>query len=224
MNKALSSIGGLFVKRVDVPEDNKKVEQKITSVASFQQQTTQTTNIIGQKDKAIEDQLITALEQANLPGFDYFEFARALQAQESIIPAENVRFQSSFTMATSMGVSADTLISSANHYLDVLKKKEEEFLKALEQHTGKEVVEKEQSAATIDKQIEEKSLTIKQLTDDINNLHKQKLEIQNQVATSRGEIERIKNNFYATLKIFVDKISSDIAKMKQYLSTVTGGK
>jgi len=172
---------------------------------------------VGQEDQKIRDQLTGALEQANVPGFDYFEFAQALRAQETMIPAEAQRFQLVFTTVKTMGVTVDTLIKTATTYLDVLKKKETEFLGALESHISSEITGKEEAMGNIDKQIAEKAELIRKLNDEMNAMQQQKVAMQNEVSTARAEVEKIKNNFYATLQVFTGKISTDIQKINQYL-------
>jgi len=172
---------------------------------------------MAQEDATIKKQLADALEAANQPGYDYFELAKSIEAQASIIPSESLRFQSSYAVVASMGVTPDKLITSAEFYLTVLKKKEDEFNKTLEQHTSEAVTAKENEAKKFDADMLAKSEQIKQLTDDINAMQQQKTAILNEVSSSRSQIEQVKNNFYATMKVFVDRINSDIGKIKSYL-------
>jgi archaellum component FlaC len=140
-----------------------------------------------------------------------------LKAQEALIPAEAQRFQLVFTTVKTMGVTVDTLLKTANTYLDVLKKKETEFLGALESHVSSEITGKEEAMNGIDKQIADKAELIRKLNDEMNAMQQQKVAMQNEVSTARSEIEKIKNNFYATLQVFTGKISTDVQKINQYL-------
>jgi predicted nucleic acid-binding Zn-ribbon protein len=143
--------------------------------------------------------------------------AKSIEAQASIIPSESLRFQSTFATVSSMGVTPEKLITSAEYYLTVLKKKEDEFNKTLEQHMSEAVTSKENETKKFDADMLAKSEQIKQLTADINTLQQQKTAILNEVSSSRAQIEQVKNNFYATMKVFVDRINSDIGKIKSYL-------
>lgn len=171
----------------------------------------------GQIDATISQQLADALEQSNMPGFDYFEFVKALQAQESILPAEQLRFQAVYTMAATMGLTKEVLVNSANHYLGVLKNKETEFLTAVDSHTTTGIGGKEKTIADIDTQIQQKSEQIRKLTDEMNEAQSKKTALINEISAGKAEVERVKNNFYATLKVYTDKITSDIQKIQQYL-------
>jgi len=201
----------LFIKVEDVPEKSAPAPAgPVTSPAQS----------IGQEDADIKQQLADALEKANQEGYDYFEFARSVDNQAKLIPSEALRFQSTFAVATSMGLSADKLLASAEHYLNVLKKKEDEFNKALIQHQGTAVTTKEEAIKKIDADMQAKAEQIQKITVEINGLQQQKTDMINEISTAKSDLERVKNNFYATLKIFTGRITSDIEKMKSYL---TGG-
>jgi uncharacterized protein YoxC len=208
-------LGSLFFKVV--PDTNTKTPAPVQSQPVATPSMGRVGSMVGQEDQKIKEQLAKALDDANKPGFDYFEFAQALQAQESLIPAEAMRFQSVYMVAKSMGVTIDVLVRTANEYLDVLKKKETEFLTALQSHIGTDITGKEQSMSGIDKQIQDKSDQIRKLNEEMNTLQQQKVAMQNEVSTSKAEVEKIKNNFYATLQVFQGKITTDIQKINQYL-------
>lgn len=217
MKKALGTIGNLFFKTVD-DEPVMPTQQTVEQSQPVQQIQ------VGQEDKDIKQQLLTALEQANLEGYDYFEFAKSIDAQANIIPAEQMRFQSTFAMATTMGVTVGTLLSSSQHYLNVLAEKEKEFLTAVDKHSTDAVSGKEEQIKKIDSDMSQKSEQIKILTQEINTLQQQKTTITNEISSNRIKIDSVKTNFYATLKVITDRIKSDIDKIKQYIVPMAGGK
>lgn len=179
--------------------------------------TASASSVIAREDAEIKAQLTAALEQSNQSGYDYFEFAQAIDAQASIIPAEAVRFQASFAAAATMGTTVDKLLSSAQFYLSVLKGKEDEFNKTVEQHMAEAVTSREQELTQYDGDMQVKAEQIKKLTEEINALQQKKTTIINEVSASKSQIEQVKNNFSATMRVFVDKINADIEKIKQYL-------
>jgi hypothetical protein len=208
----------LFFKIEDDGQDSSpKKDEKVPAQPQFASSASAPFSMVAQEDATIKKQLAEALEAANQPGYDYFEMAKSIEAQASIIPSESLRFQSTFATVSSMGVTPDKLITSAEYYLTVLKKKEDEFNKTLEQHMSEAVTSKEDEAKKFDADMLAKSEQIKQLTADINNMQQQKTAILNEVSSSRAQIEQVKNNFYATMKVFVDRINSDIGKIKSYL-------
>lgn len=214
-------IMNLFFKVEDDGVDTKAPakEEKVAVQAQAQTPTTISipTSVLAQEDAKIKKELADALEKANQPGYDYFELAQSIAAQASIIPSEAQRFQSTFAVVSPMGVTPDKLISSAQFYLDVLKNKENEFNKTVEQHMAEAVTGRENEAKSFDADMQAKSDQIKKLTEEINALQQQKTTIINEVSSSRAQIEQVKNNFNATMKVFVDRINSDIEKIKTYL-------
>jgi len=218
----MKKLANFFFKTVEVGElETPQSPQPVT----FAQQPVQQ-QIPGQEDGAIKKQLLDALEQANLPGYDYFEFIKAIDVQATIIPSEAMRFQSTFAVATTMGVNVQTLLTSAQHYLEALSKKEKEFLEALEKHSTEAVGGKENQIATIDQTMQQKGQLIAQLTQEINDLQNQKTTLTNEISENKIKIDVVRNNFFATLKVIVGRITGDVEKIKQYLQTTTapGGK
>jgi len=212
-------IMSLFIK---VEDDNKGKEE---AKPSSQQKSTPIVSIpvspistVGQEDIEIKKQLIGALEKANQPGYDYFEFAQSVDNLASTLPSEELRFKTAFTVVSATGVTAGTLLSSADFYLGILKKKEDEFNSAMVKHSNDSVVAKENSLQTMDTQMQEKTELIKKLTTEINELQQKKLTTMNEVTQAKAEIEKVKNNFAVTLKVFMTRISGDIEKIKSYLS------
>lgn len=172
---------------------------------------------IVREDAEIKKQLVSALEQANQPGYDYFEMAKAIEAQAAFMPSESLRFQSTFATIAPLGVTPDKLIESAIFYLSVLKKKEDEFNKTVSAHMTEAVTSREDEVKQFDADMLTKSDQIRKLTEEINAMQQQKTAIINEVSTNKAQIETVKNNFSATMKFFVDRINSDIEKIKTYL-------
>lgn len=208
------NIASLFFKvEKNEPVEAAPVVQAVAPVAAA----SSASAVIAREDAEIKKQLTIALEQANQAGYDYFEFAQAIEAQASIIPAEAVRFQASYAAAATMGTTVDKLLSSAQFYLSVLKGKEDEFNKTVEQHMAEAVTSREQELTQFDGDMQAKADEIRKLTEEINALQQKKTALINEVSVSKSQIEQVKNNFSATMRVFVDKINADIEKIKQYL-------
>ena len=223
---AAKGLMGFFVKVEDDGKDEVKDTKASTTVASQPQFATSApapqvatgyAPTVAREDAEIKKQLADAIEQANQPGYDYFEMAKSVEAQAAIIPSEALRFQSTFAAIASMGVTPDKLIESAQFYLSVLKKKEDEFNKTVNAHMAEAVTSRENEVTKFDADMQAKAEQIKKLTDEINAMQQQKTAVINEVSASKAQIDTVKNNFSATMKVFVDRINSDIEKIKQYL-------
>lgn len=183
--------------------------------------TPQPVAVQGAEDEAIKNSLSGALSKANKEGYDYFEFAQAVKAQTKFIPAEQVRYQSVFAMAASMGITTESLISDINYYVDVLKQEAEKFQDMVDGQTAANVTLKEQELSGIDSAIEEKAAQIQQLTEEINQLSASKTDLANAISDNKASIEKVQSNFGATLKVFIDRLIGDSEKIKRYLGGTT---
>lgn len=171
----------------------------------------------GKPDQSIIDNLALALEKSNLDGFDYFEFAKVIDQMSTTIPAEQVRYQAAFASAAAMGANKQKLIETADHYVDVLKEEADKFSTMVAVQTKETVTAKEESVKDIDAAIKEKADMITQLTNEINELTSNKTAILNEASENRIKIQKIQNDFAACLKVFLDKITGDKAKIEQYI-------
>lgn len=171
----------------------------------------------GKADSSIVDGLAAALEKANLDGFDYFEFAKILDSLAANLPSEQLRYQTSFASAAALKATKQTILDSADHYLSVLQKEAEGFSGMVAAQTANTVTSKKDTAAQIDATITEKAQMVAQLTQEINDLTNNKTTVLNEAGENELKIMRIQNDFAASLKIFIDRITGDKAKISQYI-------
>jgi len=171
----------------------------------------------GKPDQAIIASLSKALEDANLDGFDYFEFARVIDSMAASIPSEQMRYQAAFATAAAMNANKQKLLDTADHYTAVLVEEDKKFSIMVAEQIKTTVMCKEESVCTIDTSISEKANLINKLTQEINELASNKTAILNEASEDKIKIQKIQNDFAACLKIFVDKINGDKAKLNQYI-------
>jgi len=171
----------------------------------------------GEIDQGVVDSLIAALETANQPGYDYFEFSKSVEQQKSFLPDEKIRFQSSLAAASVMNVTPAGLVESANGYLAVLAGKEKEFEQAQSQFKSKEIEQKQSAILTMEKQIAEKAALITKLTEEIGKLQKERDVASSEITSNAAKIESIRSRFVASYAVVAGKIKTDIEKIKTYL-------
>ena len=104
----------------------------------------------GQVNDKFFQVLAKAMEAANQDGFDYFEFKQALANLKNVPMDDATRFKSAFAMSQAMGVTADKLLNSAAHYLDVLKNEQNKFVKAAENQRQAQVGNKQAQADNLE--------------------------------------------------------------------------
>jgi hypothetical protein len=171
----------------------------------------------GKPDQSIIESMSKAMTDANLEGFDYFEFAKVVDSMVVSIPSEQVRYQAAFATAGTMGATKQTLLETADHYIAVLSTETDKFSALVADQTQATVTDKEASVSTIDATINEKAAMINQLTNEINELSTNKTAILNEASENKIKIQKIQNDFAACLKVFLDKINGDKAKINQYI-------
>lgn len=161
--------------------------------------------------------LLRAMEKNNLEGFDYLEYKKSLQSLAKMPMDEATRYKSAYAMAQTMGVQPDMLVSTAEHYINILSKEERQFEQALMAQKDKQVQSKLGQLKKVEATIQQKAERIKQLTQEIEQHQQQIAQTKKEVSEASVKIETTKNHFIASYNALVSKIQEDINKMKQYL-------
>ena len=107
------------------------------------------------------------MEKNNSEGFDYLEYKSSLQSLAKMDMDEPTRYKSALAMAKTMGATPAKLISSANHYLSVLKKEDGKFKQALKNQKTKQVSGREGEIKKTMTIIDDKKKRIAQLEKEI---------------------------------------------------------
>ena len=171
----------------------------------------------GKMSEKFTDVLLKAMDKANLPGFDYLEYKRALQNLQKMPMDEATRFGSAYAMAESMGVTPQKLIDSAQHYLDVLSKEQAQFQTALNGRRQEQVGDKMARKEDLAKVISQKQNQIKEIQAEIKKLEQESTKLQKSINSSTTKLDQTEADFKLTLKTLADQITGDLAKMNQYL-------
>ncbi len=171
----------------------------------------------GLDEKSIQF-LTTALEKNNLPGFDYIEFKQSLLALEAMNMEEETAFKSAYATASTLGLTKDKLLKTAEHYKKVLMNEKVQFDAALQKQIHQRVHAKEQELETLKKQIEDFKQKIAQLESKIAN-NQDAIERQDDVIQkAKDKIESTKDGFELTLQSLLNAIDKDIEAMGIYLN------
>lgn len=172
----------------------------------------------GSVNSDIFTKISKVLDDANLDGYDYYEFAKAVESQKDIIPSEQARYSAMFAAGVPAGLSLDILNSSAKHYLSILGELEASSKEDIESKISEQVDANIAKADSITTAMNEKSEQIKQLTAEINDLHKEKTEVLATAENNKASIQIIANDFDTTINVFKNRINDDITKINKYLT------
>jgi uncharacterized protein YhaN len=170
----------------------------------------------GMDDKSLEF-LTGAIEKNNLPGFDYFEFKRAIVTLLEMKMDEVTAYKSAFATAATLGVTKDKLIDSAGYYRNVIAKEKEQFDLALVTQNDTRVTNRESEIKKLRDQIERNKSEIVRLQDEIANYLTQIEQFETSVKTETEKLNKTKTAFESTHQSVVLQIDRDIENMHRYL-------
>ncbi|WP_020537637.1 hypothetical protein [Lewinella cohaerens] len=171
----------------------------------------------GKITKKFTDILLSAMDTADLEGFDYLEYKKSLKSLQKMNMEERTAYQSAFAMAQTMGATPQHLVATAQHYLKALKQEEQKFEKALSNQQENRIGAKRQEQQTLTNTIKDKETQIKKLQAEIQE-HQQKLgKLDGEIKQADASIANTKNDFFASYQNLVKQIQGDINKMQEYL-------
>lgn len=171
----------------------------------------------GKRDEKIIDTLFKAIENSNLNGFDYLEFKQSVKGLEKIVLDEATRFKSAFATASTMGVTMNKLVETAEYYAKILDKEREEFVKAASNQSNNLIEKRKQELDLMLKGMGEKKKMIEQLQEELKVSEEKIKTIQKGIDKATIKIENTKKNFEVSFSYLRNQIVADIDKIKTYL-------
>ncbi len=172
--------------------------------------------IQGSADPKFIDILLGAIEKNNMEGFDYLEFKQSLQNLGDIQMEEATRYNSALAMAKTMGATPESITSSAQQYLNILKVEDQKFQKALLAQQQKIDNEKSSGLTQIQSTIKQKEEEIARLNQEILDLKDQLNQKSNSIEASSKKISETNNQFAHAYKMIVQQIVNDIQKISDH--------
>ena len=170
----------------------------------------------GLDDRSLEF-LANAIEKNNLPGFDYYEFKRAVVALAQMKLDEATAYKSAFTTAATVGVTKEKLIETANYYKTLVEKEKEQFDKALENQNTTKITARQDEVKRLRDQVERHKTEMARLQDEIAGYLNQ-IELGETAAKAEAEkLDKARSNFEKTPRAVVIQIDKDIENMHKHL-------
>lgn len=169
-------------------------------------------------DEKSVDFLTRALEKNNLPGFDYLEFKQSLRTLvDKMNLEEGTAMQSAFATASTVGLTKEKLLKTAQHYIAVLNKEKEQFDTAMKKQLVQRVESKTSEVEKLRKQIEEYKEKIKTLQAHIEKSQSTIDHADENIQAERDKIEQTRDNFEHTLQSILNEIEKDVDNIEKYL-------
>lgn len=161
--------------------------------------------------------LLSALEKANLPGFDYLEFKQSLEALEKMGMDDTTAIQSAFATASTMGLTKSKLLTTARHYKTILAKELIQFDKACEVQIEKRVNGKMREVEKLKKQNDDLLAKIAQIEKQITDNQRVIDSADADMKAAGEKINSTKNAFDRTFQSVMNQIEKDISIIDQIL-------
>ena len=171
----------------------------------------------GKLDQKSVSFLLKAIEQNNLPGFDYLEFKQALQGLKAMNMDATTAIKSAYTTGSTVGLTKSKLISSAEHYKKVLMQEKSQFDTALQNQMSQRVHGKKEQKETLTKKIATYRAKITELENEILKYQDKLNKADGEINDARASIEDTKDKFENTFNDFLSQIDRDIQTLKEVL-------
>lgn len=161
--------------------------------------------------------LTKALEKNNLPGFDYFEFKRAVVSLLEMKIEEATAFKSAYTTATTVGLTKEKLIETAAYYRNLIDKEKEQFSEALQNQNETKITARQQEVKRLRDQIERHKSEITRLQDEMAAYLTQIEQAETTAKTEGEKLDKTKAAFERTHTSVTLQIDRDVELIHKYL-------
>jgi hypothetical protein len=163
----------------------------------------------GQPDQRFLDYFDKLFSEANIPGPDYYEFARMIAAMQAITD-ERSRYAAAFAGLQVQGLDKEKLISTAGEYLRVLTADADRFGKTVESALQEKVHSRSAEA-------EEKGRRIQALSQEVLELQAQITAMQQEIRDAKEKLEVNSHAYTAESERRKQQIQTDIGKIDNYI-------
>jgi hypothetical protein len=194
-----------------------EVEEKKENVSSPEERVAQagrgvdegTARTGGPVDDRFAGHFDKLLSEANIPGPDYYEFARMIAVMQGI-PDESARYNAAYAGLQVQGLNKQRLLDTADEYLRVLTTDAGQFQATVDASYQQKVRNKEAEA-------EEKAARIQVLSQEILQLQQQIGVLQEEIRGGKEKLTGGNSAYTAESRRRQQEIRRDVEKIRQYI-------
>lgn len=161
--------------------------------------------------------LEAAIMKQTQPGFDYIKFKQSIEQLAGLKLDVPTSLKSAFAIASTMGVTKDSLLQSGRHYLTILGEEKKQFDQALNSQVQQRIDSKKDELIDLRKQIELHKKQIIKLEKQIQEFEGKIARSDEEVAGAKASINQTQMKFENTYQQFVSAIEADMAAIQQNL-------
>jgi hypothetical protein len=152
--------------------------------------------------------------QANLPGPDYYEFCKMMEALEAHVPDEKARYGAVFASLAVQGLTKEKLINSASKYKFVIQEDKSKFESAVnEKHKG-EIDSRKIQLTELQNRIVQNNETIKKLTQEIVEAQSKTQVLNTEIVDKETKLKTNIDGYTYACGAMLNKINVDIQKIE----------
>lgn len=151
-----------------------------------------------------------ALDDANLPGPDYYEFSKALDTLKASPLTEEQKYATIFAGFGAQGVKPQDLVDAAQKYIAILGQKKSSEFDTSVQSAEQAIKDSEESIRVIG---EENVSLSQKIADNAKKIS----ELSDKLNSMKTKVEVKKTTFNMSYQNFINKIMGDIENIKKYL-------
>jgi hypothetical protein len=160
-------------------------------------------------DNRFIDYFDKLFSEANIPGPDYYEFAKMIAAMQ-VIADERSRYTAAFAGLQVQGLDKEKLLATAGEYLQVLTADADRFGKTVEAALQEKVHSRSAEA-------EEKERRIQALSKEVLELQAQITAMQKEIGEAKEKLEVNGNAYAFESERRRQQIQTDIGKINNYI-------
>lgn len=167
-------------------------------------------------EKSLE-MLTQVIEKNNLPGFDYYEFKRSVMMLKEMSLEEAVAFKSAFQTASTVGVTKEKLVETAQYYRNLMTKEQENFTAALEKQHQVRITDRKSEIGRLIDQIARHEAELTRLQEEIAVYKEQTATAEKNLGADADKLAATRTGFETTLQTVLTTIDTDIEMIHKYL-------
>ena len=190
-------------------ENTKKEEVKKPSASPTSSAAPTMTNMIGMSgvvDSKFVEMLQKVIDVNNIPGLDYYEFKKAIEAMSNIPLDETNKFLTTYAIYSGQGCTKEILLSSLDKYIAIIQKEDVNFDNELKKQYQIKV------QAKIDA-VEKAKVQLEELNKQIIETNAFVLKTTQEVQQEQSNLQNTEANFKKSLGVVLNGLLSDKEKI-----------
>jgi len=214
-------MAGLFKKALSVfvefdEDSNKPTDQTLSKPQTGSAPKSESSKSSLNKDEIekFEKHFDSLMNEANLPGPDYFEFCKMMEALEAAVPDEKARYAAVFASLTAQGLSKEKLINSAAKYKMVIQDDKTKFEQAVNDKLKGEVDSRKIEVSNLQNKIVQNTEAIKKLTQEITDSQGKIQSLNVEITEKESKIKTNIDGYSIASNAMLNKINVDIQKIE----------